>query len=158
MKDGKENIVVFWNAQNLSCMAERKGTCTALENRDVACTTATDKIPDQKGNKLNSDNAGISCSSTHHNIAILYYAIPKSTMWNEYKNFKYKQVQVRKYQKYFCLYLPHVCTALIKAQSTRACTTRRDANPNNGSGLQGIALTNCSAVTHMLKKALFPPP
>lgn len=76
MKGGKENIILFWNAQNWSCMAERKGTYTALENRDVACATATGKIPGQKRNKINSNNACISCSSTDHNVAIPYYAVP----------------------------------------------------------------------------------
>lgn len=76
MKDGKENIILFWNAQNWSCMAERNGTYTALENRNVACTTATGKIPGQKWNKLNPDNVCISSSSTHHNVAIPYYAMP----------------------------------------------------------------------------------
>lgn len=46
----------------------------ALKNRDVACGTATGKIPDQKGNKWNPNNDCISCSSTHHNTAISYYA------------------------------------------------------------------------------------
>ena len=109
-KDGKENTIMFWNAQNWCCMAERKETSTALENRDVACATATDKIRGQKGNKLNPKNACIFCSRTGHvsvrrerafrNICrpyhtipyhtIPYHTIPNSTMWKEYKDFKHK--------------------------------------------------------------------
>lgn len=76
MKDGKENTVLFWNAQNWSCIAERRGTHTALENRDVDGATATGKIPVQKGNKLNPNSACSSCSSTYHNIAIPYDVTP----------------------------------------------------------------------------------
>lgn len=54
----------------------KKRTCTALENRDVACAAATGKIPGQRENKLNPNNACISCSSTYHNTAIPYYAMP----------------------------------------------------------------------------------
>lgn len=69
-KDGKENTIIFWNAQHSCCMAEeRKEPSTALEKRDVACPTDIGKIPGQKGNKLNPKDARISCSSTGYRRA-----------------------------------------------------------------------------------------
>lgn len=108
MKDGKENVVVFQNAQNWSCMAERKGTCTALENRDVAYATATGKIPGQKRNKLNPNNSCISCSSTYHNTAIPYYAMPylkvQSGMNTRISSIsKYKLGNTRSTSAFICL-------------------------------------------------------
>lgn len=62
MKDSKENI-----------MGERKGIYMALENRDVACATATSKIPGQKGNKLNPNNACTPAPS--HTITQQYHTM-----------------------------------------------------------------------------------
>lgn len=89
---------------------------------------------------------------THANYTIPYHTIYNSATFKQYKDLKYKHWKVTKYQKYFCLRLPHVCTGQTKAKSTPACTSSWDANTNNGSGLQRRWLTNCSTMTHVPKE------